>query len=233
VLEVRDLVARRPRGPVALDGVTLIAHRGEAVALVGPNGAGKSTVLRTIAGLIAPHSGTVSLDRVALSHLPPHQRAARGIAYAPEQARILPTLSVRENLLIGAWLRRDQRAVVRDLERIWEWFPALKGRERGRAAALSGAEREMLALGRVLMAAPRVLLLDEPLAGLDAALRRRVVEVIGAMKAQQTTVLVTEHDPAGIRELADRAYGLKAGRIVFSGSAEALVRTAAFTEGYD
>lgn len=233
MLEVRDLVVRRPRGPVALDSVSLIAHRGEAVALVGPNGAGKSTLLRAIAGLIASHSGTVSLDRAPLTHLPPHQRAARGIAYAPEQARILPALSVRENLLIGAWLRRDQRAVAHDLDRIWEWFPALKGRERGRAASLSGAEREMLAMARALMAAPRVLLLDEPLAGLDAEARRRVVEVIGAVKAQQATVLVSEHDPAGIREFADRAYGLKAGRIAFSGSVEALMRTAAFTEGYD
>jgi len=233
VLEARDLLVRYPRGPVALDGVSLIAHRGEVVALVGPNGSGKSTLLRVIAGLIPSQGGTVSLDRAPLTRLAPHRRVARGIAHAPEQARILPTLSVRDNLAIGAWLRRDRRAVARDLERACEWFPALKERQRGPAEALSGGERQMLALGRVLMAAPQVLLLDEPLTGLDAESRRCIVAVINMMKAQQAVVLVCEHDPAAIQEIADRAYGLKAGRIVFSGSAEALVHTAAFTESYD
>lgn len=233
MLEIRDLVVRDPRGPLALADVSLIAHPAEVIAIVGPNGSGKSTVLRAAAGLISPQAGTVSLDGTPLTGLAPHQRAARGIAYAPEHARILAALSVRDNLMIGAWLLRDRDAVARNLERVLDWFPALKERRGGPAGALSGSERQMLALGRILMAAPRVLLLDEPLTGLDAEDRRRVVSVLRIVKDQQAVVVLSEHDPAGIRGIADRAYGLKAGRVVFSGSAEALAQTTAFTEIYD
>ena len=233
MLEIRDLSVRYPRGPLALDGVSLIAHPGEVIAVVGPNGSGKSTLLRAVAGFIAPEAGTVSQDRASLTGLGPHERAARGIAYAPEHGRILAALSVWDNLVIGAWLRRDREAVARDLERVFEWFPALKDRPRRPAGALSGGERQWLAIGRILMSAPRVLLLDEPLAGLGAEERRRVVSVIHIVKERETVVVLSEHDPAGIREIADRAYGLKAGRVVFSGSVEALVATSAFTEVYD
>jgi branched-chain amino acid transport system ATP-binding protein len=233
VLEIRDLRVRRPRGPLALDGVSLIAHPGEVIAIVGPNGSGKSTLLRTVAGFISAQDGIVSLDRDPLTNLAPHQRAARGIAYAPEHARILPSLSVQDNLVIGAWLRRDREAVARDLERVFEWFPALTEGREGPAGTLSGSARQMLAIGRILMSAPRAILLDEPLAGLDAEDRRRVVSVITIVKERPAVVVLSEHDPAGIREVADRAYGLKAGRVVFSGSAEALVLTTAFTEIYD
>ena len=233
MLEIRDLSVRYPRGPLALDGVSLIAHPGEVIAVVGPNGSGKSTLLRAVAGFIAPEAGTVSQDRASLTGLAPHQRAARGIAYAPARGRILAALSVWDNLVIGAWLRRDREAVARDLARVFEWFPALEARPRRPAGALSGGDRQLLAFGRILMSAPRVLLLDEPLAGLDAGERRRVVSAINVVKGQEAVVVLSEHDPAGIREIADRAYGLKGGRVVFSGSVEALVRTSAFTEVYD
>jgi branched-chain amino acid transport system ATP-binding protein len=141
VLEARGLRVPHPQGRLALDGITIMVHRGEVVAIVGPNGSGKSTLLRVIAGVVALQAGTVSLDRVTVDDLPPHRRAARGIAYAPEHARILPGLTVVDNLLIGAWLRRDRRAVRRDLERIFEWFPALRASRRRPAETLSGSDR--------------------------------------------------------------------------------------------
>jgi branched-chain amino acid transport system ATP-binding protein len=233
MLEARDLRVPHPQGRLALDGVTIMAHRGEAVAIVGPNGSGKSTLLRVIAGVVAALSGTVSLDHDPVDALPPHRRAARGIAYAPEHARILPGLSVVDNLMIGAWLRRDRRAVRRDLDRIFEWFPVLREYRRRPAGALSGGHRQMAAIGRAVMAAPRTLLLDEPFVGLDAADRAAVAAVVRMLKTDQLAVLLTEPDPETAQEIADRAYGLRSGRLVFSGSAAALGSSTAFRERYD
>jgi branched-chain amino acid transport system ATP-binding protein len=232
MLEARGLRVPHPQGHLALDGVTIMAHRGEVVAIVGPNGSGKSTLLRVIAGVVAPQAGTVSLDHVPMDGLPPHRRAARGIAYAPGHGRILPGLSVADNLLIGAWLRRDRRAVRRDLDRIFEWFPVLRACRRRPAEALSGADRQMVAIGRGVMAAPHTLLLGEPFAGLDAAGRARVAAVVRILKDDERAVLLTTPDPATAQEIADRAYGLRSGRLVFSGSAAALAYSAALREGY-
>lgn len=232
MLEARDLRVPHPQGRLALDGVTIMAHRGEIVAIVGPNGSGKSTLLRAIAGVVAPLAGTVSLDHEPVDGLPPHRRAARGIAYAPQHARILPGLSVFDNLLIGAWLRRDRRAVRRDLDRIFEWFPVLRECRRRPAEALSAGNRQMMAIGRAVMAAPIMLLLDEPFVGLDAADRAHVAAVVRRLKNDQLGVLLTEPDPAPAQEIADRAYGLRGGRLVFSGSATALAYSAAVKESY-
>lgn len=233
MLEARDLRVRSRRGPLALDGVTVTVDRSEVVAVVGPNGSGKSTLLRVIAGLVVPQAGTVSLDRDPIVGLPPHRRASRGIAFAPERAPILPGLSVRDNLAIGAWLRRDRRAAARDLERIFEWFPPLGARRRHPAESLSGVERQMLAIGRALMAAPQVLLLDEPLVGLGTESRARVAGIVQVLRRENVAVLVTEHDLPGIREIADRIYGLRGGRIVASGSAATVAYAAGFSAIYD
>ncbi len=231
MIEARDLRMQYSRGPLALDGVTVMVHPGEVVAIVGPNGSGKSTLLRAIAGLVSPEAGSIRLNGESLIGQAPHRRAARGICYAPERARVLPKLSVRENLLIGAWLRRDRGAVARDLHQIFEWFPQLS--ERRAAASLSGGERQMLTIGRALMSAPRVLLLDEPLIGLDTEARARFAAIIRRLREEQVAVLLSEHDLAGVRQMADRAYGLRSGRVVFSGSAAALQHAAAFREIYD
>lgn len=233
MLEARDLRVRYPRGPLALDGVTVMAHRDEIIAIVGPNGSGKSTLLRVIAGLVALQAGTVSLNQDRIDGLRPHRRVARGIAFAPERAPMLPRLSVLDNLLIGAWLRRNRREVARDLERVWEWFPALRERRRRLAESLSGGERQMLALGRALMSAPRVLLLDEPLVGLDADARARFAAIVRALRSDHVAIMLTERDLLGVGGMADRAYGLRSGRVVFSGSAAALAHAPAFTEIYD
>lgn len=233
MLEARDLRVRSPRGPLALDGVTVSVRRDEVVAIIGPNGSGKSTLLRAIAGLVAAETGTIDLNRDPIVGLPPHQRAAHGIAYAPEHARVLPRLSVLDNLAIGAWLRRDRGAVARDLERVFAWFPPLRGRGRHLAGSLSGGERQMLALGRALMAGPRVLLLDEPFVGLDADARARLAAIVRMIRNEHVAVVLTERDLFGVRDLADRAYGLRGGRIVFSGSPAAMERAAALSELYD
>ena len=233
MLEARDLQVRYPGGGLALQDVGVLVHQGEVVAVVGPNGSGKSTLLRVLAGLIRPQKGGVWLNREPLEALPPNRRVGIGIAYAPEGARILPRLSVRDNLLVGAWLRRDGPAVAEDLERVLGLFPALRRHQTRPAVSLSGGERQMVALGRALMSAPRVLLLDEPLLGLDAAARARVVEVIRGLREKRAVVLLAEHDLVGVREMADRAYGLRGGRVVFGGSAAALEHTTAFGEIYD
>jgi branched-chain amino acid transport system ATP-binding protein len=233
VIEARDLRVRYSRGPLVLDGVTVVAHRDEVVAVIGPNGSGKSTLLRVIAGLVAPEAGTVRVNHDSIVGLPPHRRAARGISYAPEHARILPRLSVLENLAIGAWLRRDRREVARDLERVFEWFPALRERRRRPAESLSGGERQMLALGRALLSAPQVLLLDELLAGLDTDARARLGAIVRMLGNEHVAILLAEHDPFGVRDIADRVYGLRGGRIVCTGSPGALERAGAFSAIYD
>lgn len=233
MLEARALRVRCPQGQLALDGVTVMAHPGEIVAVVGANGAGKSTLLRTIAGLVSPEAGTVSFDGHPLLGLAPRQRVAAGIVYAPERARILPRLSVLDNLAIGAWLRRDRSAVARDLARVFDWFPELKQRPRRPAEALSGEERRKLAFGRSLMSAPRVLLLDEPLVGLDAEARARFVTIFETLRKDQATILVAEHGLSTLGALADRVYGLRGGRIALSGSPAALVHAHVFAEIYE
>jgi branched-chain amino acid transport system ATP-binding protein len=232
MLEARELKVRTPQGHLALDGVTVMAHPGEIVAVVGAHGAGKSTLLRTIAGLERPEAGAISFRGQPLVGLAPRQRVAAGIVYAPAHARVLPKLSVHDNLVIGGWLRHDRSAVGRDLARVFEWFPELKRRLRRPAQALSGVERQQLALGRSLMSAPRVLLLDEPLVGLDAESRARFAAIFAALRHERVAILVAEHGFSAFGTLADRAYGLRSGRIALSGS-PAQVHAHMFAETYE
>lgn len=233
MLEARGLRVHYPRGPLALDEVGVILHPGEAVAVVGPNGSGKSTLLRALAGLVPLRAGVVRVGGLDVTLLPAHRRVMLGIAYAPERARVLEGLSVRDNLIVGAWPRTDREAVAVDLERILERFPALRGKMLSPAAHLSVGERQMVVLGRALMAAPGILLLDEPLFGLDAGARGHVLEVLRAAQAEGRAILLAEHDLPAVTTLATRVYGLRAGRVVFAGSAAALDTAAAFTEIYD
>lgn len=233
MLEGRDLRVRDPRGPLALDDVSVIAHPGEVVVVVGPHGSGKSTLLRALAGLVRPQAGAIHLDGESLLPYPPHRRAGRGLIYSSGRGRILDGLSVRDNLAIGAWLRRDRRLAARTLERVLALFPALGARLHRPAASLAGGERQMLALGRALMSSPRALLLDEPLAGLDRGARGSVLQVVRTLRDDGIAILATERDLPGAAAMADRAYGLKGGRVVFSGSAAALRHATVFDEIYE
>ena len=233
MLEARGLVVDYPSGRRALDDVGVIVHPGESVAVVGPNGSGKSTLLRALAGVVPIRSGTVHAGGVDVTGLPAHRRAGLGVVYAPERARVLAEMSVRDNLLAGAWLRRDRGALQDDLERILSRLPALRTNLRRPAAHLSASERQMVVLGRALLAAPRILLLDEPLFGLEAPAREDVVDFVGAARSEGRAILLAEHDRHAVGALAGRVYGLRSGRVVFAGSAAALDTAAAFTEIYD
>lgn len=221
MLEIRDLSVRSPRGWLALDGVTLMAHPGETVAVVGSNGAGKSTLLRAIAGLERPDGGQLSYQARSLLGLSPRQRVAAGIVYAPERARILSGLSVLDNLRIGAWPRRDRTAVAGEIARLFEWFPALGARRRERADALPAAQRQMLALGRALLSRPHVLLLDEALVGLHTDERALFATMLKTLNAGEAITLLAEQDLSSVRMIAGRAYELRSGRVVWSGSTAA------------
>ena len=201
----------------ALKGVALEVRDGEIVALLGPNGAGKTTTLKTISGLLTPRRGRIVLDDVPLDDLPPHRVVGRGIAHVPEGRRIFNRLSVRENLMMGAYPRHDA-GIPRDLERVFTLFPRLKERLIQVAGTLSGGEQQMLAIGRALMANPRLLLLDEPSMGLAPVLVEQIFETIGDINRQGTTILLVEQNAAMALSLAHRGYVLETGGVALTGT---------------
>ena len=206
-------------GIAALKGVSLAVHSGEMVSVIGPNGAGKSTLLRTIVGLIQPRQGHVMLDGAGISGLAPERLVSQGVSLVPEGRHVFATLTVEENIRLGASARRDGKAAVAaDLIRVLEWFPILKERFRQRAGQLSGGEQQMLAIGRALMASPRLLLLDEPSLGLAPLMVRTLYDAICSLRGAGMTVLVVEQNIHLALRAADRAYLLDTGRVVLSGS---------------
>ena len=215
----------------ALRGVALEVREREIVALLGNNGAGKSTTLKTVSGLLRPRRGTVSFEEAALTGVPPHDIVARGIAHVPEGRRIFNRLSVRENLAMGAYLRNDHR-VTGDLDRVFDLFPRLKERIAQVAGTLSGGEQQMLAIGRALMANPRLLLLDEPSMGLAPVLVEQIFATIDSINRQGTTILLVEQNAAMALSIAHRGYVLETGTIVLSGSAAELAGNADVRRAY-
>ena len=205
----------------ALKGVGLEVRPGEIVALLGNNGAGKTTTLKTISGLLTPRVGSIELEGHSLIGLPAHDVVFRGVAHVPEGRRIFNRLTVRENLTMGAYLRSDSR-IESDLERVYALFPRLKERVTQVAGTLSGGEQQMLAIGRALMASPRVLLLDEPSMGLAPVLVEQIFETIRDINRQGTTILLVEQNAAMALEIAHRGYVLETGAIALTGSAAEL-----------
>ena len=205
----------------ALRGVGLEVREREIVALLGNNGAGKSTTLKTVSGLLRPRRGTVSFENGPLTGVAAHDIVARGIAHVPEGRRIFNRLTVRENLAMGAYLR-DDGGVAGDLERVFELFPRLKERIAQVAGTLSGGEQQMLAIGRALMASPRLLLLDEPSMGLAPVLVEQIFATIDSINRQGTTILLVEQNAAMALSIAHRGYVLETGTIVLAGSAAEL-----------
>jgi branched-chain amino acid transport system ATP-binding protein len=202
----------------ALKGVTLAVERGEIVALLGNNGAGKTTTLKTISGLLTPRTGGVSLEGHALTGRPPHEVVLKGIAHVPEGRRIFNRLTVRENLLMGAYRRQDG-GIAGDLERVLTLFPRLGERLVQVAGTLSGGEQQMLAIARALMANPRLLLLDEPSMGLAPVLVEQIFQTIDDINRQGTTILLVEQNAAMALSIAHRAYVLETGLVALAGSA--------------
>jgi branched-chain amino acid transport system ATP-binding protein len=205
----------------ALKGIGLEVKKNEIVAILGNNGAGKSTTLKTVSGLLTPRRGLISLEGETLSGVPAHQIVLRGIAHVPEGRRIFNRLTVRENLMMGAYPRRD-RGIPADLDRVFALFPRLEERIAQVAGTLSGGEQQMLAIGRALMANPRLLLLDEPSMGLAPVLVEQIFETITDINRQGTTILLVEQNAAMALGIAHRGYVLETGTIALSGTATAL-----------
>ncbi|WP_454622332.1 ABC transporter ATP-binding protein [Bradyrhizobium cenepequi] len=218
---------------VALQGVTLEIGRGETVALIGANGAGKTTLLHAISGLNPVQSGDIVFEGTSVARLASDRRVALGIAQAPEGRRIFPGLTVDENLALATvtW-RRWREPIAGDLERVFDLFPRLKERRRQLGWSLSGGEQQMLAIGRALMARPRLLLLDEPSLGLAPRLAEEVYERVRQIADSGLTILVVEQNTVLALSVADRAYVLETGRIVLHGAADDLKQNTRVREAY-
>jgi branched-chain amino acid transport system ATP-binding protein len=207
----------------ALQGVSLTVQPGEMVALVGPNGAGKTTLLKTIAGLLAPRAGAIRWHDETISSAPPQSIVARGIALVPESRRLFSSMTVWENLELGAFARRAHEHKPAQLDRIFALFPRLFERRRQRAGSLSGGEQQMLALARALMTQPRLLLLDEPSLGLAPRVVDSIMAVLAELHREGLTLLIVEQNVHAVLALAQRAYILEGGRIVGAGEADQLL----------
>jgi branched-chain amino acid transport system ATP-binding protein len=199
----------------ALKGISLKVEEGECVTLIGSNGAGKSTTLRSISGLTPPRVGSIRFEGRDIGETAPQEIVRLGISQSPEGRKIFPRMTVRENLELGAYLRRDED-VDSDLERVYDLFPRLKEREKQKAGTMSGGEQQMVAMGRALMASPKILLLDEPSMGLAPVLVERIYETIAEINNQGTTILLVEQNANFALSVSKRAYVLEVGQITLS-----------------
>jgi branched-chain amino acid transport system ATP-binding protein len=214
----------------ALKGITVTVNEGEIVTLIGSNGAGKSTTLKTISGLLTPRSGQVRLEGKVISGLPAHKVAELGVAQSPEGRRIFPRMSVLENLKMGAFVNGNPKE--EDLTRVFDLFPRLKERVSQNGGTLSGGEQQMLAIGRALMAHPRLLLLDEPSMGLAPILVEQIFRIVQDINAQGTTVLLVEQNALMALAIAHRGYVMQTGEIVLTDEAHTLMRNEGVRKAY-
>ena len=222
MLRLEGLVAGYGGSP-ALNGVALDVRQGELVSLIGANGAGKSTTLKTISGLLKPSAGRITWEGAEIGGLSPREILARGIAHCPEGRRVFPHLTVRENLEMGALLRRDRSAVAADLDAMCTRFPRLRERLAQAAGTLSGGEQQMLAIARALMSRPRLVMFDEPSLGLAPSLVDQVFEIVREIRANGTTVLMVEQNAMAALRLSDRAFLMETGHVVRSGTGAELL----------
>jgi branched-chain amino acid transport system ATP-binding protein len=205
----------------ALKGVSLTVEEGECVTLIGSNGAGKSTTLRSISGLTPPRTGDIRFQGENITRTPPAEIVKLGISQSPEGRRCFPRMTVRENLDMGAYLRRDKE-IAGDMERVFELFPRLLERERQKAGTMSGGEQQMLAIGRALMAKPKLLLLDEPSMGIAPILVERIYETIAEINRQGTTILLVEQNANYALSVSQRAYVLETGVVALSDDSDTM-----------
>lgn len=216
----------------ALRGVSLTVEGGEIVTLIGANGAGKTTMLKTIIGLLRPRQGRILLEKEPIGGLSPDQIVKRGIAQSPEGRRIFPRMTVRENLELGAFTRTDTGEIQKDMEQVLTLFPRLRERFGQKGGTLSGGEQQMLAIGRALMARPRVLLLDEPSMGLSPILVQTIFSIIHDINRQGTAILLVEQNARMALSIAHRGYVIQTGEIVLHDSAPELMRSDLVRKSY-
>jgi branched-chain amino acid transport system ATP-binding protein len=206
----------------ALKGISIEVEEGECVTLIGSNGAGKSTTLRSISGLTPPRQGSIRFQDREITETPPQEIVSMGVALSPEGRHVFSRMTVFENLMLGAYLRRDEAGIQEDIDRVYSLFPRLKERERQKGGTMSGGEQQMLAIGRALMAQPTLLLLDEPSMGIAPILVERIYETIAEINKQGTTILLVEQNANFALDVSKRAYVLETGAITISDQSSAL-----------
>jgi branched-chain amino acid transport system ATP-binding protein len=216
----------------ALFGVSLEISRGEAVGVIGPNGAGKTTLMRVISGMLPLSDGSMTFEGQAIGGLPAHHIIEHGIAHVPENRRLFPRLSVEENLRVGAFIPAARARFAEQLDWVYSLFPRLKDRRAQAAGTMSGGEQQMCAIGRALMSKPKVLLMDEPSAGLAPLVVQQVFDLVGKIRAEGLTVLIVEQNVQQVLEVVDRAYLLEVGAIKLSGTATELKGNSFIRESY-
>ena len=221
MLSLADISAGYGSFQVLFD-ISLEVPRGEAVGVIGPNGAGKTTLMRVISGLVQRYAGAMRLDGHSIGGLPAHRMVEQGIAHVPENRRLFPRLTVEDNLRIGAYLPRARRQCAEQLDRVYKLFPRLQDRREQLAGTLSGGEQQMCAIGRALMSDPKLLLMDEPSAGLAPLVVAQVFDLVHRIRAEGLTVLIVEQNVQQVLDVVDRAYLLEVGRIKLAGTSTEL-----------
>ena len=216
----------------AIKGVSFEVNEGEVIALIGANGAGKTTILHTVTGLIAPKSGKIEFEGKDITKMPAHKIVTLGMAHVPEGRRVFADLSVYENLLMGAFTRKDKDEISQTLEMVYKRFPRLKERKNQVAGTLSGGEQQMLAMGRALMSHPKIILMDEPSMGLSPLFVNEIFDIIKEVSASGTTVLLVEQNAKRALSIADRAYVLETGKIVLDAAADVLMNDPSIKKAY-
>lgn len=216
----------------ALKDVSFEVNQGEVIALIGANGAGKTTTLHTVTGLLPAKHGSIIFEGVDITKMPAHKIVQMGIAHVPEGRRVFADLSVYENLIMGAYTRKDKKEIAKNLENVYARFPRLKERRTQRAGTLSGGEQQMLAMGRALMSNPKMIVMDEPSMGLSPIFVNEIFDIIQKVSASGTTVLLVEQNAKKALSIADRAYVLETGKVVLSGDAKELMNDDSIKKAY-
>ena len=216
----------------ALFDISLNVKAGEAVAVIGPNGAGKTTLMRVISGMTEPFSGNMEMEGKSLSSFPPHQIVELGIAHVPENRRLFPGMSVEDNLKLGAFAKTARGDSAKNLEFVYELFPRMKERRSQLAGTMSGGEQQMCAIGRAIMSGPKLLLMDEPSAGLAPVVVQQVFGLVRRIREEGYTVLIVEQNVQQVLQVVDRAYLLEAGQLIDSGKSEDLLESESVRKAY-
>ena len=216
----------------ALKGISFEVNEGEVIALIGANGAGKTTILHTVTGLINQKAGKIEFEGKDISHTPAYKIVAEGKAHVPEGRRVFAELSVYDNLMMGAYTRKDKKEIAETLAMVYKRFPRLEDRKKQMAGTLSGGEQQMLAMGRALMSKPKIILMDEPSMGLSPIFVNEIFDIIKAVSASGTTVLLVEQNAKKALSIADRAYVLETGKIILEGDAKVLMNDERVKKAY-
>ena len=216
----------------ALIDISLTVNAGEAVSVIGPNGAGKTTLMRVISGMTAPFSGEMEMEGKSLSSFPPHQIVELGIAHVPENRRLFPGMTVEDNLKLGAFAKTARGDSAKNLEFVYELFPRMKERRSQLAGTMSGGEQQMCAIGRAIMSGPKLLLMDEPSAGLAPVVVQQVFSLVRRIREEGYTVLIVEQNVQQVLQVVDRAYLLEAGQLIDSGKSEDLLESESVRKAY-